>query len=200
MSFIQEFLSDIDSLCNSIPEKKIKEMVKTLRECREKKGRLFILGVGGSAATASHAVNDFRKLCGIEAYAATDNVAELSARTNDDGWEEAFAPWLKTSNLGKKDVVLVFSVGGGQLEGISGNLVNALSFAADRNATIMGLVGRDGGFTAKVADTCIIFESMNDQFITPHVEAMHGVILHLLVSHPDLKTSETKWESCQPSF
>lgn len=200
MSYVHEFVSDVGDICGAVPESKIKKMVEILKRCREKKGRLFILGVGGSAATASHAVNDFRKICCMEAYTPTDNVAEITARTNDDGWDSIFAAWLKTNRLSSKDVVLVFSVGGGQVKGLSGNLTQALMYASDQRAWILGFVGRDGGFTAKAADVCVIFETLNDDFITPYVESAHGVMIHLLVSHPDLKLTETAWESKKLSF
>ena len=157
---------------------------------------MFILGVGGSAANASHAVNDFRKIVGIEAYAPTDNVSELTARTNDEGWSTIFAKWLETSHLKSKDLLLIFSVGGGNLEkNVSPNLVAALQYAKQVGAKVIGIVGRDGGYTAKVADACIIVPTVNPNNITPHTEAFQAVIWHLIVSHPDLKIAQTKWES-----
>ena len=159
-------------------------------------GRLFFLGVGGSAGNCSHAVNDFRKLCGIEAYAPTDNVSELTARTNDEGWETVFVAWLKGSRLRKEDGVFVFSVGGGSLEKyISPNLVKALQYARESDAAIVGVVGRDGGYTATVADACVIVPTVNPDTVTPHSEAFQAVVWHLLVSHPKLKANATKWES-----
>jgi len=163
---------------------------------RARGGRLFILGVGGSAANASHAVNDFRKLAGIEAYAPTDNVSELTARTNDDGWHSVFAEWLKGSRFDKKDAILVLSVGGGSLEkNVSPNLVSALKLAKERGSAILGIVGRDGGYTAQVADVAIIIPTVNPANITPHTEAFQAVVWHLWISHPTLKVAETKWES-----
>ena len=163
---------------------------------RAQQGRLFILGVGGSAANASHAVNDFRKITGIEAYAPTDNVSELTARTNDEGWSSVFDSWLKVSHLRPTDTVLVLSVGGGDLERqVSPNLVAALRYAKSIGSKVLGLVGRDGGFTATVADACVVVPTVNPIHVTPHSEAFQAVIWHLLVSHPDLKQVETKWES-----
>jgi len=163
---------------------------------RARGGRLFILGVGGSAANASHAVNDFRKLAGIEAYAPTDNVSELTARTNDDGWHSVFAEWLKGSRFDKKDAILVLSVGGGSLEkNVSPNLVSALQLAKERGSVILGIVGRDGGYTAQVADVAIVIPTVNPATVTPHTEAFQAVVWHLWISHPTLKVAETKWES-----
>lgn len=163
---------------------------------RERGGRLFILGVGGGAANASHAVNDFRKIANLEAYAPTDNVSELTARTNDEGWGAVFVEWLRTSRLSARDGVLVFSVGGGNLEkNISANLVHALEYAKQAGATIVGVVGPDGGSTAKLADTCIRIPVANPANMTPHVEAYQGVVWHLFVSHPRLRVRPTKWES-----
>jgi len=174
----------------------IEATVSALANVRARGGRLFILGVGGSAANASHAVNDFRKICGFEAYAPTDNVAELTARTNDDGWASVFEAWLETSRLRPDDGLLIFSVGGGDLErNVSPNLVRALAYAKRVGATITGVVGRDGGYTAKVADACVIVPTVNAVNTTPHAEAFQAVVWHLFVSHPALKTSETKWET-----
>ena len=171
-------------------------LVAQLLALRERQGRLFILGVGGSAGNASHAVNDFRKLVGIEAYAPTDNVSELTARTNDEGWATVFAAWLKVSRLDDKDAVLVLSVGGGNVEkNVSPNLVLALQYAKQVGAMILGIVGRDGGYTAQVADACIIVPTVNPEHVTPHSEAFQAVIWHGLVSHPSLKAQPTKWES-----
>ena len=167
-----------------------------LAQVRERGGRLFILGVGGSAANASHAVNDFRKIAGLECYAPTDNVSELTARTNDEGWEGVFAEWLKGSRLNAKDGLLVFSVGGGNLEkNVSPNLVRALQLAKERGSAIVGIVGRDGGYTAQVADVAIIIATVNPENTTPHAEAFQAVVWHLFVSHPKLKVAQTKWES-----
>ena len=171
-------------------------MVTVLADVRNRGGRLFFLGVGGSAGNCSHAVNDFRKLAGFEAYAPTDNVSELTARTNDEGWETVFAAWLAGSRLRREDAVFVMSVGGGNLEkNISPNLVRALEYARTVGAAIVGIVGRDGGFTARVADACVIVPTVNPETITPHSEAFQAVIWHLLVSHPKLKAAPTKWES-----
>lgn len=167
-----------------------------LRDLRNDGGRLFFLGVGGGAGNASHAVNDFRKITGIEAYTPTDNVSELTARVNDHGWETAYETWLQTSRLCSRDMVFVFSVGGGDAErNISTNLVHALQYAQDVGAKICGVVGRDGGFTAQVADACVVIAVVNQATITPHTEAFQAIIWHLLVSHPDLQVSEMKWES-----
>ena len=171
-------------------------LVAQLLALRERQGRLFILGVGGSAGNASHAVNDFRKLVGIEAYAPTDNVSELTARTNDEGWATVFAAWLQVSRLDDKDAVLVLSVGGGNIEkNVSPNLVLALQYEKQVGAMILGIVGRDGGYTAQVADACIIVPTVNPEHVTPHSEAFQAVIWHGLVSHPSLKAQPTKWES-----
>ena len=170
--------------------------VDTLAQVRERGGRLFILGVGGSAANASHAVNDFRKIAGLECYAPTDNVSELTARTNDEGWEGVFAEWLKGSRLNQKDGLLVLSVGGGNLEkNVSPNLVRAVQLAKERGASVVGIVGRDGGYTAQVADVAIIITTVNPENTTPHAEAFQAVVWHLFVSHPKLKVAQTKWES-----
>ena len=170
--------------------------VDLLANVRERGGRLFILGVGGSAANASHAVNDFRKIAGLECYAPTDNVSELTARTNDEGWEGVFAEWLKGSRLNAKDALLVFSVGGGNLEkNVSPNLVRALQLAKERGSSVVGIVGRDGGYTAQVADVAIVIATVNPENTTPHAEAFQAVVWHLFVSHPKLKVAQTKWES-----
>jgi D-sedoheptulose 7-phosphate isomerase len=174
----------------------IERLAATLADVRARGGRLFFLGVGGGAANASHAVNDLRKLAGLEAYAPTDNVSELTARTNDEGWDTVFAAWLKGSRLRREDGVFVFSVGGGSLEpNISANLVRALEHAKAIGSAIVGVVGRDGGFTATVADECVIVPTLTAETVTPHVEAFQAVIWHLLVSHPALRTAPAKWES-----
>jgi D-sedoheptulose 7-phosphate isomerase len=174
----------------------IEKVADLLAEVKQHGGRLFFLGVGGSAGNCSHAVNDFRKIAGIESYAPTDNVSELTARTNDEGWATVFVEWLKVSRLSSRDAVCVFSVGGGNLEkNISPNLVTALQYARSVNAKIAGVVGRDGGYTAKVADACVIVPTVNSDTITPHSEAFQAVVWHLLVSHPKLKANPTKWES-----
>lgn len=196
MGFAQEYLSEAVQAIDKLDRGQIEKMADLLAETRKRGGRLFILGVGGSAANASHAVNDFRKICGFEAYAPTDNVAELTARTNDDGWASVFAEWLKGSQLRAGDLILVFSVGGGNLEkNVSPNLVKALQLAKERGARIIGVVGRDGGYTAQVADACAVIPTVNGAHVTPHTEAFQAVVWHLLVSHPKLKTAQTKWES-----
>ena len=194
--FSDTFLREASEIIGLLDRDAIEAVANTLARSRANGGRLFILGVGGSAANASHAVNDFRKICGFEAYATTDNVAELTARTNDDGWPTVFVEWLRTSRLRAEDAVLVFSVGGGNLEqNVSPNLVRALEFAKERGAAIVGVVGRDGGYTKQVADACVVIPTVNAANVTPHSEAFQGVVWHLLVSHPALKTSDTKWES-----
>jgi len=196
MTFAQSFLKEAETVIDRIDADAIERVVAALAALREREGRLFVLGVGGSAGNASHAVNDFRKLVGIEAYAPTDNVSELTARTNDEGWETTFAAWLKVSKLRANDAVLVFSVGGGSLErNVSPNLVRALQHAKDVGATVLGIVGRDGGYTAQVADAAVIIPTVNDAHITPHSEAFQGVVWHCIVSHPSLKANATKWES-----
>ena len=196
LTFTRRYLDESRSVIDQLDEAAIERVVALLVKIRSAGGRLFILGVGGSAANASHAVNDFRKIVGLEAYAPTDNVSELTARTNDEGWETVFESWLKTSRLQSKDGVLIFSVGGGNLQkNVSPNLVRALEFAYAQKATILGIVGRDGGFTAQVADACVIIPTVSVVNTTPHAEAFQAVVWHLLVSHPALKVSETKWES-----
>jgi D-sedoheptulose 7-phosphate isomerase len=196
MSFVQQYLLETKMIIDRLPVETIDRMAALLAEVRASGGRLFILGVGGSAANASHAVNDFRKIAGLEAYAPTDNASELTARTNDDGWATVFEAWLRGSRLRADDAVLVFSVGGGNLErNVSPNLVFALHYTKSVGARILGIVGRDGGYTAQVADVCVIIPTVNPMHITPHAEAFQAVVWHLLVSHPDLKHAETKWES-----
>ena len=196
MSFAHEFLSEAKEIIDRLDRDRIERMATLLAATRSRGGRLFILGVGGSAANASHAVNDFRKIAGIEAYAPTDNVSELTARTNDEGWTSVFEAWLRGSRLRPEDTVLVFSVGGGNLENnVSPNLVAALRHAKTVGATILGVVGRDGGFTAQTADECVIVPTVNPSHTTPHTEAFQAVVWHLLVTHPQVKQAETKWES-----
>jgi len=196
MSFAADFLGETTRIVAALDTGGIEALAQGLAGIRERGGRLFILGVGGSAGHAGHAVNDFRKICAFEAYAPTDNVSELTARTNDEGWATIFAEWLKGSRLSAKDGLLVFSVGGGNLEkNVSLNLVAALQYAKSVGARILGIVGRDGGYTAKVADACVIIPTVNPANTTPHAEAFQGVVWHLLVSHPALKQAETKWES-----
>jgi D-sedoheptulose 7-phosphate isomerase len=193
--FAQVFLTEAKRVIDELDINAIEKSVDLLRQTRDSGGRLFILGVGGSAGNASHAVNDFRKIVGIEAYAPTDNVSELTARTNDEGWETVFESWLKTSRLKPIDTILIFSVGGGNLEkNVSPNLVRALQFAKTVGSTVLGVVGRDGGYTAKVADACVIIPTVNVDNITPHSEAFQAVVWHLFVSHPKLKAQQTKWE------
>jgi D-sedoheptulose 7-phosphate isomerase len=196
MSFAKEFLAEVQQVVAQLNVDAIEKCADELARVRERGGRLFILGVGGSAANASHAVNDFRKICGFEAYAPTDNVSELTARTNDDGWATIFAEWLKGSRINSKDGLLIFSVGGGNLEkNVSPNLVSAIQLAKKAGAAIVGIVGRDGGFTAKEATACVIVPTVNPTHVTPHSEAFQAVVWHLLVSHPKLKVGQTKWES-----
>lgn len=196
MSYTRKHLAEAAEVIARIDADAIERMAELLASLREREGRLFFLGVGGSAGNCSHAVNDFRKIVGIEAYAPTDNVSELTARTNDEGWETVFVEWLKTSRLSKRDMIFIFSVGGGNLEkNISPNLVRALQYAQTVGAQVVGVVGRDGGYTARVANACVIVPTVNPETVTPHSEAFQAVIWHLLVSHPLLKATETKWES-----
>lgn len=196
MSFSQQFLKEAISVIEQLDTNAIESMVDILVSTRDNGGRLFILGVGGSAANASHAVNDFRKIVGIEAYAPTDNVSELTARTNDEGWKTVFVEWLKISRLKPNDTILVLSVGGGNLEkNVSPNLVEALQYAKKIGSPIIGILGRDGGYTAQVADACAIIPTVNTDNITPHSEAFQAVVWHLMVSHPSLKMKQTMWES-----
>jgi D-sedoheptulose 7-phosphate isomerase len=196
ISFAQQFLAEAKEVIDRLDAETIEAAASLLAQTRASGGRLFILGVGGSAANASHAVNDFRKIAGIEAYAPTDNVSELTARVNDEGWATVFEAWLRTSRLRANDLVLVFSVGGGDLEkNVSPNLVAALQYAKTADAKILGIVGRNGGYTAKVADVCILIPTVNPDHITPHAEAFQAIVWHLLVSHPAVKQRQTKWES-----
>jgi D-sedoheptulose 7-phosphate isomerase len=195
-TFAEKFLAEAAEIVARLDRGSLEKAAKMIGELRSTGGRLFILGVGGSAANASHAVNDFRKIAGIEAYAPTDNVSELTARTNDEGWATVFEGWLKTSKLQARDAVLVFSVGGGDMErNVSPNLVAALKLAKAVGAKIIGVVGRDGGYTAKVADACVLIPVVNPVHVTPHSEAFQAVVWHLLVSHPAVKVEQTKWES-----
>lgn len=196
MSYSIQHLKETAEIIAKIDPADCERCVAALRAVRERGGRLFILGVGGSAANASHAVNDFRKIAGLECYAPTDNVSELTARTNDEGWASVFAEWLRGSRLDAKDALLILSVGGGNLEkNVSPNLVAAMQLAKQVGAGIIGLVGKDGGYTAKVADACVIVPIVNSDNVTPHTEAFQAVLWHLFVSHPDLKLHQTKWES-----
>ncbi len=196
MSHTTEFIADATRILGRLDAGAIERMVHLVAKLRERQGRIFFLGVGGSAANAAHAVNDFRKIAQIECYAPTDNVSELTARTNDEGWETVFVQWLRVSKLSHRDIVFVLSVGGGDLEkNISPNLVRALDYAKEVGAWICGIVGRTGGYTAHVADACVIVPTVNDATVTPHADAFQAVIWHLMVSHPLLKAAETKWES-----
>jgi len=196
VNFTQQFLEEAAQIAKEIDAPAVDRLVALLVATRAAGGRLFILGVGGSAGNASHAVNDFRKITGIEAYAPTDNVSELTARTNDEGWATVFESWLRVSRLRADDMLLIFSVGGGNLEKqVSPNLVEALKYARTVGAKIGGILGRDGGYTAQVADACVLIPVVNAAHITPHSEAFQAVVWHLLVSHPDLKQQQTKWES-----
>ena len=194
MNFSTSHLTETVDIAKAIDPGKIENMVTLLKNLKERKGRLFILGVGGSAANAGHAVNDFRKLAGIETYAPTDNVAELTARTNDEGWSTVFSGWLKVSRLSAKDCIFILSVGGGDKErGVSANLCEAIDYAKEVGASITGIVGRDGGYTAKNSETALVIPTVNKDSVTPHSESFQTVIWHLLVSHPELKENPTKW-------
>jgi len=196
MSYSAQHLKETAEIVAKLDPEDSEKCVRELIAVRSRGGRLFILGVGGSAANASHAVNDFRKIAGLEVYAPTDNVSELTARTNDEGWASVFAEWLRGSRLNAKDALLILSVGGGNLEkNVSPNLVAAMQLAKQVGARIIGIVGKDGGYTAKVADACVIVPTVNSNNVTPHSEAFQAVIWHLWVSHPDLKVNQTKWES-----
>jgi D-sedoheptulose 7-phosphate isomerase len=196
MEFIARHLDETQRIVRQLDPQAIRRVVDLLVDLRQRGGRLFLLGVGGSAANCSHAVNDFRKLTGIEAYAPTDNVSELTARINDEGWAGVFVGWLKASRLKADDMIFIMSVGGGDLErNVSPNLVEALTYAKDVGARIVGIVGRNGGYTAKVATACVIVPTVNPESVTPHTEAFQAVVWHLIVSHPALKSAATKWES-----
>ncbi len=196
MSYAKQHLTEAVEIINKLDVNAVEKMADLLADVKEAGGRIFFLGVGGSAGNCGHAVNDFRKIVGIESYAPTDNVSELTARTNDEGWATIFAEWLKISKLTSKDMLFIFSVGGGNLEkNISPNLVEALKYGKQVGSKIVGVVGRDGGYTAQVADACVIIPTVNPENVTPHSEAFQGVVWHLLVSHPKLKAKQTKWES-----
>jgi len=196
MKYIEEYLQEVGVIAEQINRAAIANVIDIILEIRANQGRLFFLGVGGGAAAATHAVNDFRKIAGIESYSPDDNVAELTARINDDGWESVFAEWLKGSRLSERDGVFVFSVGGGNQEkNVSVNLVRALEYAKQTGAKILGIVGRDGGYTAKVADGCVIVPQVNTGRVTPHTESFQSVITHLIVSNPKIRATEMKWES-----
>lgn len=192
--FIKNFMANCAKITQEIDCNLIEKLVYALKDIREQNGRLFILGVGGSAANAAHAVNDFRKLCGIEAYAPTDNVSELTARTNDEGWETVFAEWLKVSNINHKDALFVLSVGGGNKEkNVSVNLINAINLARNVDAKVYGIVGRDGGYTKQYGDLVVLIPTVDEHRITPLAEAFQGVVWHGIVSHPNLQKNATKW-------
>ena len=196
MDYIEEYLEGAKEVIDRLDRDAISKLIRELVQLRKEEGRLFFLGVGGGAGISSHAVNDFRKISGIESYSPVDNVSELSARVNDDGWETVFAEWLKVSKLQSRDGVFVFSVGGGNREKkISVNIVEALKYTRQVGAKILGVVGRDGGYTAQVADACVLVPVVNDRMVTPYTEAFQSVILHLIVSHPELKVAEMKWET-----
>lgn len=196
MSYAEQYFAEATRILEQLDANDVERLVELLARLRERGGRLFIVGVGGGAGHASHAVNDFRKICGIEAYTPTDNVSELTARVNDDGWESSFSEWLKVSRLGKDDMLLVFSVGGGNLEkNVSANLVRALQLAKQVGASVGGVVGRDGGYTAEVAHACVVVPTVNVESVTPHTEAFQAVVWHLMVSHPSLQKNAMKWES-----
>jgi D-sedoheptulose 7-phosphate isomerase len=196
VSYAKQHLDEAARVIAGLDTAAIEKVAALLVDLRARGGRLFFLGVGGSAANCSHAVNDFRKIAGIEAYTPVDNVSELTARTNDEGWQHVFVEWLKGSRLQAKDMVFVLSVGGGSLEqNVSPNLVLALQFARQMGTPIVGVVGRDGGYTARVADACVVIPTVNPDTVTPHAEAFQAVVWHLLVSHPALKAAQTKWES-----
>jgi D-sedoheptulose 7-phosphate isomerase len=199
MSYASQHLAEARRILDAIDADEVEKVAEVLDGRRARGGRLFVLGVGGSAANASHLVNDFRKIAGFEAYAPTDNVAELTARTNDEGWASVFEAWLRTSRLRTEDAVFVLSVGGGDAgRNVSPNLVSALALAREVGAAVVGIVGRDGGHTRRVADACVLIPTVNDGTVTPHAEAFQAVIWHLLVSHPRLKRAQTKWESTRP--
>lgn len=194
MGFAREYLSQVERIAGALDDAAMDEIAHGISALRERGGRLFVLGVGGSAANASHAVNDFRKICNVEAYAPTDNVSELTARTNDEGWPTVFSGWLETSNLNDRDGILVLSVGGGDMaRNVSPNLVEALKLAAARKATIFGIIGRDGGYTKQVGDHVVLIPVDDPSMVTPHSEAFQAVVWHCLVSHPALKMNDTKW-------
>jgi len=196
MNYTEKFIGQALQVLQQLDQESVERIVELLLEVKARAGRIFFLGVGGGAGHASHAVNDFRKIAGIEAYTPTDNVSELTARVNDDGWETSFVNWLRGSRLNRHDLVFVFSVGGGDLQrNISANLVRALQYAKEVGATICGVVGRDGGFTAQVADACVLIPVVDPETVTPHTESFQALVWHLLVSHPRLKSAEMKWES-----
>jgi len=194
--YVEKYLSETSEIAKRIDKSAVKKMIEVILGVRKNSGRLFMLGVGGGAGNAGHAVNDFRKIAGIESYSPTDNVSELTARVNDDGWDSSFANWLRGSKLGPKDCVFIFSVGGGNAEkNISNNLVQALKYAKDAGSKIIGIVGRDGGYTAQVADAAVIIPTVDQETVTAHTESFQAVVWHMIVSHPFVKTQNMKWES-----
>lgn len=198
--FTDHFLTVTQRAIAAIDQNAVEAVAQTLAQVRERGGRLFLIGVGGSAGHASHATNDFRKICGFEAYCPTDNVSELTARINDEGWEGVFSTWLESSRLRPEDGLLIFSVGGGSLEPpVSANLVRAMQYAKEKGAAVTGIVGRDGGYTAKIADACVVIPTVDAQLITPIVEGLAAVVWHLLVSHPLLSQSKGHWETIAPT-
>jgi D-sedoheptulose 7-phosphate isomerase len=196
VEFVEKYLQMASRIIDKVDRSQVTQMIEALKRIKINSGRVFFLGVGGSAANASHAVNDFRKICGFEAYTPMDNVSELSARTNDDGWETVFVTWLKQSRLRPEDAIFVLSVGGGDLDkNVSPNIVRAVQYAKEVKATVLGIVGRNGGYTALHADACVVIPPLDNETITPHTEAFQAVIWHLLVSHPEIRQNEMKWES-----
>ncbi|MDG2474603.1 MAG: SIS domain-containing protein [Paracoccaceae bacterium] len=194
MSHSSKFLKEAINIASQLSTEVLEKMANEIFELRKRKGRIFFLGIGGSAANASHAVNDFRKICGIECYSPSDNVSELTARANDDGWETIYSEWLKVSNLSEKDALFVLSVGGGnEKRNVSTNLISALKLGVERQACVFGIIGRDGGYVKNVADHILIIPNVNAEHVTPHAEAFQAVCWHCLVSHPKLKINETKW-------
>lgn len=201
MEFIEKYIEEVRETADRLDRGEIGRMVELLAEVRKEGGRVFFLGVGGGASHASHAVSDFRKICGIESYAPTDNVSELTARVNDEGWDTCYLNWLRVNKLNRRDLVFVFSVGGGDVERkISVNIVNSLKYAREVGSKICGVVGRDGGYTARLANSCVVISPVNSERITSHTEGFQAVIWHLLVSHPRLKQAEMKWESVKSSL
>jgi len=196
MEYAKRYFKEVKEIADQIDLEAVEDMILRILEIKKERGRLFFLGVGGSAANCTHAVNDFRKIGGIECYSPVDNVAEITARTNDEGWETVFAPWLKTSNLSPKDAIFILSVGGGSREkNISVNLINALDYAKSVGSTILGIVGRDGGYTATLSDACIIIPTQSSDTVTPHAEAWQAVVWHMLVTDPRVMSMSNKWES-----
>lgn len=194
MNFINAHLEETANIANKIDRSQVQEVINCIKKIKDKNGRIFFLGAGGSAGNASHAVNDFRKLCNIESYAPTDNVSELSARVNDEGWETVFSEWLKVSKLSENDLLFIFSVGGGNKEkSVSVNLIHAIDYAKNIGSTVVGIVGRDGGYTYKNSNACVLIPNINSKSVTPHAEAFQAVVWHLIISHPDIKVNQTKW-------